>query len=708
MLKQSLESGKSKEPDLNEIINELEQAQSDNTHYLNRLEHCRKWWHSQWKSQHFDGRKHAEGEQDVVTPWEGASDSRLRIVDTLIDDHVSICKAAFWGARVSVRSQRPLVFGRVANIAQKILDWHVYTQMRLEVNRELWFGWSWKYGFGLSFMGIEWEQQRSITHERLTLESLAQIAQQLGLPELMQIESATDQEQKDSDAPLIEFLQQLSPILAKDEARKILYELRNEGASSIPVIAYPVNKPKWTALMPCVDVIFPSETSEVQTARWISRRELVTEWELTDRIETDAYDPDFVEEALKHKGEFSDWMNNPGWRWAPTGSERDVIELHHFLWRSVESGIPMIYRTIFCAAVPKQYAVHRLFEYQHQLYPFVAMRRSYDFRPLLTSVGIAEEAYTDEMDIKAQQDGLTDRTELINSPPMIVPTLRAMGIRSQYGPRAVMSALRPNEVSWAPLPPSDDTPVRVIAMVQDRLDRRYAITGATVDPQMKIIRQQELANDTHGEIELILEQTLKLAQQFDTDEIVQKVAGNSNQPFNAGVEDMLGDHTISVTMDMRMTDTAYVKEKLEMFQAALGMNQAGTANMTKIFSRIMAIVDPDAEDLVEEDQQSATEKEIDDEDSAAAKILVGMEPRKPQFGNHQLRLQRLVEQTLQNPNPYVQETIQKRKDVQKLLKNRIEFHRNQIQQYQLNPQIGRSLSTKTFQPQQPAEMQTLQ
>lgn len=708
MLQTSLETESADKPNLTTIVNELEQAQSDATTYLGRLERCRKWWHCEWKGQYFDGKKHAEGETDVVTPWEGASDSRLRIVQTLINDHISISKQAFWGARVSVKSTRPFVYGRIANIAQKVLQWHVYTQMRQEVMSELWFAWAWKLGFGLSFISVEWEQQRAVSMEKITLDDLNQISQKLDMPELMDFGGG------DADEAIVEFFQKLSPILAKDDARKIISEIRNDGISFFPVITMPINKPKWTALMPCGDVVFPSETSDIQTARWVSRRELVNESELKDRIETDGYDADFVEEAIKHKGDFADFTNNPGWYMGPTGSERDQIELHHFLHRNIENGVPTMYRTIFNPAVAKAtlkkelVAVHRVFEYQHQKYPMVALRRTRVFRPLLTSVGLSEEAYTDEQDIKAQQDGLTDRTELINSPPMILPTLRAVGISSSYGPRAVMSALRPKEVTWAPLPPSDNTPVAVIEMVQNRLDRRYSISGPTVDPQIRVIRQQELANDVHTEIELILEQTLKLAQQFDTDDVVNRVAGQGGQPWNVGVNDIQGDHEISVTMDMRTTDVEYVKEKLDMFSKALGMNQAGTANMTKIFSRVMAIVDPDAEDLVEEDQQSATEKEIAEEDAATAQILVGMEPRKPMYGNHQLRLERLISNTIQSPNPFIQETIGSRKDVQMLLKNRIAFHKNQIQQHQLNPQIGRSLSTKTFEPTQPAEVGMLQ
>jgi len=69
----------------------------------------------------------------------------------------------------------------------------------------------------------------------------------------------------------------------------------------------------------------------------------------------------------------------------------------------------------------------------------------------------------------------------------------------------------------------------------------------------------------------------------------------------------------------------------------------------------------------------------------------------PKAGNFQLRLQVLettLQQALQNSG---QEFAQKlTKSVMTILQNRREYYQNQIQQYQQNPQIGRSLITQPF------------
>jgi hypothetical protein len=89
---------------------------------------------------------------------------------------------------------------------------------------------------------------------------------------------------------------------------------------------------------------------------------------------------------------------------------------------------------------------------------------------------------------------------------------------------------------------------------------------------------------------------------------------------------------------------------------------------------------------------------------AAVQILSGIEPDKPKTGNFQLRMQTLLEATVQSKNPEVMQKITQSKSTQMLLKNRFDYFQNQVQQHQVNPQIGRSLSTKTFEPKAAAEV----
>src|SRR4029453_9922010 len=145
---------------------------------------------------------------------------------------------------------------------------------------------------------------------------------------------------------------------------------------------------------------------------------------------TEGYGKAFVEEALKHKGaaglSMQPWPTRDG---APPRSYRDFITLYHFYYTPSHDGTPCLYKTIFSPLVKSKTgkvlaAKHGKAGYDHGQYPAIEFCRRTEDRRILGSMGICEEAYTDELDIKRQQDGLTDRTSLCHRPPMIVPYSR--------------------------------------------------------------------------------------------------------------------------------------------------------------------------------------------------------------------------------------------------------------------------------------------
>jgi hypothetical protein len=511
-------------------------------------------------------------------------------------------------------------------------------------------------------------------------------------------------------------------------------DLREMRVARIPVPYTYVNSPRWRTLQPTIDVLFPSETSDIQQARFVARfDDWVSETELTDRIKTENYDPAFVTEALKHKGEFAFpmqqqmyyWSSPWGWGrdattlggapWGsgspPGGGFRDLVQIIHFYCKAVTDGVPCLYETVFNPLVKGNrtssplYAKHGPFAYDHQQYPFIVMCRREQNRPILQSVGLAEEAYTDELDIKAQQDGLTNRTSLIHSPPMIVPYSKVKVMKGERMPGAILGVSRPNEIGWMPLPPSDNTPMAVMEMVSQRLDRRYGLFGANIDPDLKRMRREEIGTDILGEMTLALEQTFQLEQQFEADAEVQRVVGQLAMPFPISRPEIQGKYEITAVVDMQMLSEDYAEKKMALIGQAMQFNQGGTANINALFRMALEIIEPDAADLgLVQDDQQATQKEIQDELNAIAQAFTGIEPPLPMYGNHQLRLQTLMQTTMQSPNPLMAQRLQNAPDTQQILMKRGQFFMNQIQQYTQNPQIGRALSTAAFQPKQAPQL----
>jgi hypothetical protein len=667
------------------------------------METARLWWRSEWTGQTTDGRKHSD-EQGEIFPWENSYDSRTRVVQTIIREHVNYALFVFWNAKIQAKSFRPLQQGRQKSIAQRLLEWRLYTHMQDELMRELPLYFGWRYGYGLALMWIEWEQQRTIQNFEISLADIDDVITQgqsrqgnSMMPELLDLFG--DPGRVDEAAMLI---QQLSTEVSRPEARKIVQEISQVRVAKLPLAFPHKNKPKWTGLRPAIDVLLPSQESNIQQGRFISLRELVTEAELTDRIATHKYDPDFVEEAVKHKGEFADWMQQTQWKYTASDSDRDMIELHHFFYKNISNTqTPRVFKTIFNEASIGSHGLHAwhgLLDYDHGNYPCIVGRRTYEHRPILSSQGLAEECYTDEMNIKTQLDGIGNRTDIVLAPPLIVPSTRVDAVRGTFGPREVMGVNRPNEMQWMPLPPFDNTPIEFIRLVQERLDRRYPLYNQT-NPELSQIYRTTEGKQILNEIEQMVEMTWQLMQQFEVDEEATKVAGNLQRPFHVDPKEIQGRYEITATIDFRSLDEDYASKKLDLIGKALPFKESSF-----LFKMAVNAIDPDAADALEQDQisPSAQEKEKRQVRDDVTAMFQGIEPPLPMTANHGLHLQ-TIQQIISQPN--VLQRLQALPDTQKLLQSRMQFHQRQIQQYQQNPQIGRALQTKAFQPQQAPELQ---
>ena len=690
------------EPDLQLLLNELRQAQSDATNYYNRMEHARMWWRSEWKGMTTDGRMHSD-EMGEVFPWENAYDSRTRVVQTLVREHVGYCQFIFWNAKIQAKSFRPLVSGRDKTTAQRLLEWRLYTHMQRELMSELSMYFGWRYGYGLALMWIEWEQQRIVQQFDINLadldDLLTQGQAQQGrsvMPELMDLFRDVTRTRE-----AVKLLQEVSSVVTAGEARKIAKDLGEIGFAKLPVAWPYVNKPKWTALRPAIDVLFPSQESDIQRARFISLRELVTEVELTDRIATRGYDPDFVTEAVKHKGEFADWMQQTQWKYTASDSDREMIELHHMYYRNIsEKQIPRIYKTVFNEATigsHNMFAWHGMIDEDHAQYPCVIGRRSYEHRPILSSMGIAEEAYTDEINIKTQLDGIGNRTDIVLAPPLIVPSTRVDAVRGTFAPREVMGVNRPNEMQWFPLPPFDNTPLEMINLVQARLDRRYPLYHE--NQALSQVYRFEQSKGLLNEVELMVEQTFQLMQEYEVDEEVTKVVGPLQRPFHVDPAEIQGKHEITATIDQHLLDEEYAAKKLDLLGKLAPLKES-----SMLYKMGVEAIDPDAADAMAQDQisPSAQEKEKQSVRADLAYMMAGGEPPEPMMANHRLHLQEIGKFLMQ---PNTQQRLAGLPDSKKLIENRVKFHQRQIQQREQNPQIGRALVTSALKPPQAPELE---
>ena len=127
-----------------------------------------------WDNQNEEGVK--EGED--VFPFEGASDTRVRMADSIINERVMLRQRAFKMAKVQA------VATEVTDLAQSqkvstLMRWMLLGPMRRTVMRQHNLSGNIQDNCGCAVMGIFWHQETRVNYEARTLEDLKALAQEM-------------------------------------------------------------------------------------------------------------------------------------------------------------------------------------------------------------------------------------------------------------------------------------------------------------------------------------------------------------------------------------------------------------------------------------------------------------------------------------------------------------------------------------------------
>jgi hypothetical protein len=429
----------------------------------------------------------------------------------------------------------------------------------------------------------------------------------------------------------------------------------------------------------------------------------VSETELRDRIETAGYTEQFVNDALEHRGPSSgaDWrLVTAAERVAVTGvgptNMQNDIELHHFYTLVQDRGVPVRFCTVFHMDV-EEVAKHEPDGYEHGESCLHPMRFEIEDRPILSSRGIAEIAYSWENELKAQYDAQSDRTALSLRPPLITSYDQVQKLKESMQPGVVFPMRKFDEAQFMRLPPWDQVSILVVQEVEKRVNGHFAIFGAEVDPDLKKLRREELVDDVLLELKPVTQQIMKLMRQFLPDEDVARVVGPLNRPFQITRAEIQGEWEISATVDLRNIDSDWLKEKLGYLEQLAQLDTMGLLDKTALLKAGAEAIDYSFADMAIQNPQVASQAEVQDEQRAVDLIIgSGQDQPLPQGANYQLRLATLqAKQQAIQQNPATMKILQGNPDIIKVLLNRAQYYQRQLQQLQ-NAQIGRMQVSQTF------------
>lgn len=683
-------------PDLPEMERELKSAISDAFEFYDRNEHALEARYCIWDHQTRDGRKWGSDAR-APFPWAGASDTRVRTIDMVINEKVDLMITALWKMSVQTvgtQAKEADWAGRMS----ALLRWYLANQMADESDSEVELLANYMLTFGSGVMGVGWLQTLAYEMKTVRLDDIRDAALQAGGPKLLLTvaEMIFDPTMHEKVIP---YIQQFSNLLTKREAQKVIDDLRALAEATFPKPYIQEARPCLTALQCGQDVFFPVNTDRLQRARFVAQRELLTETELLEKVEgREGWDQDFVDEVLEHKGEMFNGnvfaynvlerMSQIGGVWGQALNEgKDLYEVFHFYTRAQERGVPAIFKTVMhpqCADVCGSHEIH---PYAHGQYPFVEFVRERTARTILASRGLPEILSTHQGEIKVQRDSRTDRASITTMPPIKVK-YRPGQKQNTYGPGVEVPVIKSEDLEPMTFGAPDQTSIEVENATKRDINEYVGRSGEGVSPEAVLLGNQGLTTRWLRRWQGVGKQILQLAQQYTPPQTIGRIVGMIPKPYQITREAIAGQFDLILTFDVRFANSEFLFQMMEnMNKYIFPVDTNAVVNRDVVIRYILGGIDPTLADLAVRDSEDASQQEIADEMTNFALMFSGQAPPMKMGQNYQARLN-VLQQTLQSNPVLTQQVLPGRPDLQQLIEQRVKFLSQQVAQDK-NKMIGR-------------------
>ena len=672
-------------PNVSALTEELRRSATDYGVFA-RVDKVESVRYCRWPGQTDDGKKWNDANRNKPAfPWDGASDTRIPLADEVVNGLVDLCSTSFWRSMMRVSPTNVSQLDQAVT-AHNLMDWAVNAKMYNDLTREVELLSQYLWTYGWAGVHVTWQQEMGQKEQHLTMDQVMAIAAQspegsvlADLPNLIANPEADDQS--------AELLLAAFPNLRKRRALKAIRELRDEGECDFPVPTMVTNKPMIAALAPWDELVFPPETTDIQSARVIFRRFYMTEAQLLNKVEVEEWNEEWAKEAINTMGRFSDYADFTSYSLGLAENSvldrENLIEVVYAYQKAVDQdGVPGVFYTVFSPQVGDKWGYFEGLEYAHGQYPFVVWRSEMVYRQITESRGVPEICATWQHEVKAQRDSIFDYTSLATLPPIEVPKTRGGNLK--IGPAVQVPVLRRGEIGFLQ-PPAREPGVafNLIEAVMAQTDRYFGRPTEKVAPAVTQMRQQRLINNwLHGWTEAFRQVLALTLQYVGPTEVMRITASQTQLPPD------VQDFDVMLKFDIRELSTDLVTEKLKAISTlVLPLDTAGVIDRAKLISVALRAIDPTLATELVMQQGPAAQKMFGETNDEIALMSLGNPPQlRENDPTAAMRLQ-FSQQVLQ-ANPKYQAQLQQDPLFQANLQKYIENLQFSVQQQQ-NAVTGR-------------------
>ena len=701
---------KTEEPEIPLLHEELRGVMEDAASALQHRDTYEDVRFSRHDGQSEDGRKHEGDLGHPPTPWEGASDVRIRLADRIVNEHVSMVTTAFFRSNMQITGIG-LEDNRKASLWTDVMKYFLHQRLLPELRAQVEILAQNVYGSspGVGILGVYWTQEVSTRMKDFSVEDVARMVMQTGGNEDAVFDVLSLLQDEGTEEQAVELIRSQFPTVEGKVLKKALKQFRKEGSASIPQPYLKENRPRFIAHRLYEDIFVAGNVTNLERAEVIFRREWMTEGEVREKGITEEWPAEFVSEVIENTEGMTAvpevdqrFPLNYGLRQTFADRSSDFENLYEIFYSYTktydpDTDVPCIYCTAFSAHVDDLYGKHEMLKYSHGQMPFVLFSRERLSHSIFDSRGIPELVATNQYEIATQRNLRSDASQIGTIPPMLVNARRG-GINLLVAPGAQLTVTRPDDVGWLAPPPFPSGSVEAEnAALKDVMD----YFGGD-DPGTKILYQQAAADRWLDSWRIALEQSFRLVQQYMSPTTVQRITNGNPEEIQVSQEDIQGKFDLSLRFSVDVLNPEFQEKKLNALVTLTNFDTIGAIDRSRLLSFIAESIDPALADAVVMDQSAASAREITDEQDAWVKIANEIEPVMQEDVNFPLRLQ--TAQQIVQASGEIQRKMQGQPLVKQLADNRIKYLQFGIQQQQ-NAQIGRVGAAPVMQqddvPQQP-------
>ena len=655
------------EPDVEELKSDFDRCRISLSYWKDKAEEARDVRRNEWVGKGRYGRKEGAG----AFPWEGASDLEPNLVNPLIDGDVALLKSSLAKGNLVAA---PVESGDIttAKLVTECMQWRLGTMAELQ--REAGVAANLLLETGIAFLGVDWKREVTRVYEPLTLEEVAEQS-----PEVAAAISDPDMAEG-----VIDMMSAAFPNLRRSRVKRMVKELRDDGATEIPTERVVSNRPAVRTYELGRDLILDSNVLDLQTARAVYCVHWYTPETLKEKVLLEGWDSDFVDEAISvTTGEFDGQSTFSEYQFtgqAAMPQDYDgLVKLITCYRKDIdEDGVPVCSTTIFSEGV-EGYAMHGPSMYDPGRYPFVAITREHLSRRLLDSRGYPELLRSYQLAVKTEMDSRRDAASLSTVPPVEYLVGRRPEKR---GPGTQVPVRRRGEVGYMEIPKQSRASTDVEMQLRALANR---VTGrATSDldvVEANVMRQGLVNNWLHGWKE-VLRMCWSLQRSYGTPDLWFRVTGNE-QGAQIVMDETAELYDFDITWDSMNADSEKVLKKLETVGQVLAQyDRSGQARYDEYLRIFLEAVDPNLASKLIAPAQEATNKEIEETSADLAKIFSGQVVTAPQNANVQLRMQ-LMQQYLEGTQEIPAEDVQARVQEDEQFAARLQNYASQLEFQQI-------------------------